>query len=141
MPRNPNDRCAVDWETRYGVDATGNLPTHRTKECLEDTIDLSTIQATFPWVGIQDFHYYHIKCPYSTEADVHLVRNVVNGSPTFWDNTNVISEAEIHTSTSGIMIRWSRGSKHGWLCVDPGCPFYEGTVSGSTTSGVNYFYI
>ena len=141
MPRSPQEICDVTWENRYGTIHDGNLPQRVTKECLESTITLSGVQAVFPWVGIDDFHYYHIKCPYSTEADIHLVRDTVKGSSTFWENTNVVSEAAIHTATSGITIRWSRGSKHGWLCVDPNCPFFLGTVSGATTGGVNYFYI
>ena len=145
MPRYPISTCG-----RGIVDC--NLPTHKTKECVSTVIsdsDLATIRNHFPWVGIEDFHYYHIKCPFSTEAGMHLVRNPYKNSPTYFQAVDVEGSATNHTVTSGIMIRFSRGSKHGWLCVDPNCPYYNGSATGTTlsgsvtfdTSGIPYFYI
>ena len=130
MPKFPSNTCRD-----YIVD--GNLPQHKIKDCVSTIIDdttMSGIRDFFPWVGIEHFHYYHFKCPYSTESEVHYVR----GSD-FLIN-DVVSEAVSHTSTSGLMIRHSRGVKHGWLCVDPICPYYNGTASGSI-AGTPYFYI
>jgi hypothetical protein len=142
MPRNPRDRCDVSWSTRYGTASgtEGNLPTHKTKECVSEVVTLSGVQAEFPWVTIADFHYYHIKCPYSTESPIHYRRDINRGSATYWQNIDVSAEAITHPTTSGIMIRHSRGSKYGWLCVDPDCPYYKGTASGSV-GGSPYFYI
>jgi len=143
MPRNPVDKKAVSWASRYGTTATNNLPQYYPEKYVSTIITpskLVQIQAEFPWVDLDDFHNYHVKCPYATEANVHLVRDTIVGSDTYWQNTNVINEVESHTLTSGVMIRHSRGSKHGWLCVDPNCPYYQGTVSGSI-AGSNYFYI
>lgn len=139
MPRDPRDRCSIGWNDRYGTTWSGNLPRHKTKECVEDAIDLPTIQAEFPWVGIEDFHFYHFKCPYATEASIHLRRDVSRSSLTYWQHINVANEAAAHAATSGIMIKYNRGSKYGWLCVDPECPYYKGTVSGST-GGIPYFH-
>jgi len=138
MPRNPADRCNVSWESRFGTTAIGNLPQYKVNTCIASTVDINAVQASAPWVSLDDFHYYHIKCPYSTESTMHLVRSTVGG---VWQTIDVESEAEDHTSTSGIMIRYARGSKYGWLCVDPVCPYYKGTVSGTTTSGNRYFYV
>jgi len=143
MPRNPLEKKAVSWESRYGTTISGNLPQYKVGIYIEDVITdsvLNQIQAEFPWVERNDFHYYHKKCPYATESNLHLVRNTAIGSSTYWQNTDVSGEVKYHTLTSGIMIRHSRGSRHGWLCVDPNCPYYGGTASGSV-SGTNYFYI
>jgi hypothetical protein len=143
MPRDPRQKCNRSWEDLYGTTASGNLPQYKTKECVSSVITelaLNYIQGYFPWVGIEDFHYHHIKCPYSTEAGIHMVMDRNIGSPTYWQGIDVSSETLSHTTTSGFMIRFSRGSKHGWLCVDPNCPYYQGTVSGSI-KGRPYFYI
>jgi hypothetical protein len=137
MPRNPKDRCNLSWQQRFGTTAIGNLPQYKINTCIEDTIDITTVQVEAPWVSLDDFHYHHIKCPYSTESSNHIVRN------NNWQFIDVESEAVSHTSTSGIMIKYSRGSKYGYLCVDPECPYYNGTVTTSgivTTSGSRYFY-
>lgn len=137
MPRNPVDRCAATWHDMYGTTSSGNFPTHKTKECVEDVVDLPTIQATFPWVTISDFHFYHFKCPYSNEADtgMNVVRDTDRNSLTYWQMVTVLPAGRAnHTSTGGMMIRHARGSKHGWLCVDPVCPYY-------VTNTTNYFYI
>ncbi len=139
MPRNPKDKCDTTWEEKYGTDLNGNLPQHKTKECVDDVIDLITIQSTFPWVSLADFHYHHFKCPYSIESNVHFIKDTDRNSFTYWQNKNVFTEAAAHVATGGLMIRFNRGSKYGWLCVDPECPYYKGTVSGST-GGIPYFY-
>jgi hypothetical protein len=139
MPRDPRDRCVVDWEDRYGTTVSGNLPQYKKNTCIEDTIDLVSIQAFAPWVNLSDFHYYHVKCPYSTATPWHYVLDTNPSSPTYWQSRDVANEAVEHTATSGIMIKHVMGSKNGWLCVDPQCPCFLGTVSGSY-SGVRYFY-
>jgi len=137
MPRNPKDRCDLSWKQRFGTTAIGNLPQYKINTCIEDTIDITTVQIEAPWVSLDDFHYHHVKCPYSTEASNHVIR-VISGNN--WQFVNVENEAVSHTATSGIMIKYVRGSKYGWMCVDPECPYYGGTVSGTTTSGSWYFY-
>ena len=145
MPRYPRNTCG------RGI-TNGNLPQYKTEECISTVITdaaLSGIRVHFPWVGIEDFHYHHIKCPFSTEAGMHLVKNTDRSSPTYFMAVNVLGSAISHTVTSGFMIRHSKGSKHGWLCVDPTCPYYNGVASGTTisgsvvfnTSGSPYFYI
>jgi len=134
MPRNPKDRCNLSWEQRFGTTAIGNLPQYKINTCIEDTIDINTVQIEAPWVSLDDFHYHHIKCPYSIEASNHMVKGIN------WQFVDVESEAVSHTATSGIMIRYARGSKYGYLCVDPECPYYNGTVSGTTVGGTWYFY-
>jgi hypothetical protein len=144
MPRKPNNSC--------GRVVDGNLPDYNVGKCIDNVITLAkltNIQNYFPWVGLEDFHYYHIKCPFSTESNMHYAKDMDRNSPTYFESVNVEGSAVSHTSTSGIMIRFSRGSKHGWLCVDPNCPYYKGTASGTTTSGninfdssgIPYFYI
>ena len=139
MPRNPVEKNSVDWEARYGTTISGNLPKYKTKECVSDIITntaLSGIQVNFPWVTISDFHYYHFKCPYSTEAKTHFVRDTDRQSDTYWQMVTISGSPVSHTTTSGLMIRFSRGSKHGWLCVDPICPYYNDPANG----GLPYFY-
>lgn len=133
MPRNPTDKCNLSWEQIFGTTATGNLPQYKTNTCIEDAIDINTVQIKAPWVNLDDFHYHHIKCPYSIESSNHIIRRN-------WQFIDVENEAVNHTATSGIMIRYNRGSKYGYLCVDPECPYYNATVSGTTTSGTWYFY-
>jgi len=143
MPRNPNDRCDVTWEERYGTTYSGNLPQYKRTECIEDTVTLSGgVWNAFPWVTYYDFHYHHIKCPYSTESTTHYVRNTNRGDPNYWKLEEVMPPEDIvnHVNTGGMMIRYSRGSKHGWLCVDPVCKYYLGTAAESP-GGVPYFYI
>lgn len=135
MPRNPVEKCDITFEDRYGSTTSGNLPTHKTKVCIENTINISAVQAEFPWVTINDFHFYHMKCPYSNEATVNYVRDTNKASATYWQMVEVVSvDRADHTTTSGMMIRHSKGSKHGWLCVDPDCPYYQ-------LNKRNYFYI
>ncbi|HEC64036.1 hypothetical protein LCGC14_0717080 [marine sediment metagenome] len=173
MPRNPVEKCEVTWDDRYGTTSSGNFAGHKTKECIEDVIDLPTIRAEFPWVAQHDsdyrrFHYYHFKCPYAfdredpvvyPQPDVHphLVRNLLDRtSDYYWTYIYSItggvityyevplSERSAHTATGGMMIKHIRGSRYGWLCVDPECPYYLGTATitptGLTIAGRNYFY-
>jgi len=139
MPRNPLDRCDVSWEDRVGTTASGNLPQYKVGVCIEDAVDIVSVQTEFPWVDIRDFHFYHIKCPYATESNWHFVTDNDITSLTYWQAIDVSGEAVPHTATSGIMIRDVMGSKHGWSCVDPACPYYLGTAIGSH-KGVRYFY-
>ncbi|MHA2218191.1 MAG: hypothetical protein ACXACY_19820 [Candidatus Hodarchaeales archaeon] len=127
MPRNPATKCDITFEDRYGSTTSGNLSTHKTKVCVSNAVDLQTIQAEFgTWITIADFHYYHIKCPYSTQADYNFVLDIDPSSATYWQPLAVPGGSQTdHTSTSGIMIRHSRGSKYGWLCVDPACQYYQ----------------
>ena len=135
MPRNPVEKCNITFEDRYGTTISGNLPTHKTKVCIENTINISAVQAEFPWVNINDFHFYHLKCPYSNEATINYVKDTDPSSPTYWQMVEVVAvDRTDHTTTSGFMIKYSRGSKHGWLCVDPACPYYQ-------LNDRNYFYI
>jgi hypothetical protein len=139
MPRNPIEKHNVSWENRFGTTISGNLPGYKENTCIEDAIDLVSIQTEFPWVKLQDFHYYHIRCPYATESSFHFVMDMNRNSPTFWGSIDVSGEISAHTSTSGIMIKNAVGSRNGWTCVDPNCPYYLGTASGSHR-GVRYFY-
>jgi len=125
MPRDPRDKCDVGWDERYGTTWSGNLPQWERTVCIEDTIDLDAIQAEFPWVKYTDFHFYHKKCPYSNESSIHYVRDTDRSSATYWQLETVLGgDRTNHTSTDGMMIRYSRGSRHGWLCVDPDCSYY-----------------
>ena len=135
MPRNPVDKCNVPWGTRYGTASgvEGNLPSHRIHKCVENEIDINAINSVFPWVRSTDFSFYHIKCPYSIESDFNYVRNLNKTSNDYWKANVAVSTAS-HTATAGMMIRYSRGSKHGWLCVDPNCPYY-------IDNGKPYFYL
>ena len=135
MPRNPVDKCNITWENRYGTTISGNLSQYNRTKCIEDIIDLDTVHSGgADWVTIYDFHYYHIKCPYSNEAEVHYVLNTDRNSPNFWKVEEVpVSGRADHTATSGIMIRHVKGNKYGWLCVDPNCPFF-------INNGQRYFY-
>jgi hypothetical protein len=137
MPRNPVEKCNVTWENRYGTQHTGNLPQFIANEpwC---NIDIDLI--TMPGITLTDFHFHHIKCPYSTQSAVNYVRDSEIGSPTYWEMVPTSGSLADHTATSGIMVRWSRGAKHGHLCVDDACPYYLGTASGIPYSGTRYFY-
>lgn len=125
MPRNPKEKCSVPWHVRYGTASgvEGNLPEWKRTDCIGSKVDLAAVQAEFPWVSIFDFHYYHMKCPYASEAELHYVRDIDKTSSDYWKRNVLVSHVP-HTTTSGMMIRQSRGSRHGWLCVDPDCPYY-----------------
>jgi len=144
MPRNPRNRCNVSWSQRYGTASgvDGNLPEYKRTECIEDKVTLAGgVWNAFPWVKYTDFHYHHIKCPYSNEADTHYVRNTTSSGDNYWTLEEVMPEDRVnHVNTDGMMIRYSRGSKYGWLCVDPVCKYYLGTATGSPGS-IPYFYV
>lgn len=153
MPRNPIEKASVSWEDRYGTTVSGNLAQYIVGACIEDVVDIDVVQAQpgMDWVELRDFHFYNVRCPYSytttisgdgivsREAYWPYVRDVNRSSPTYWMLIDVSSETALHTATNGIMIRYHRGSKYGWLCVDPNCPYYLGTASGSQP-GQRYFY-
>lgn len=146
MPRPRRTNCN-DWENLYGTTAVGNLGQYKIHECVESVVDLPAVQSGAPWVTIDDFHYYHIKCPYSNyDATVSgTASGSLNWAQTTVSGNRVLyfvqpADRAVHTATEGMMIRFSRGSAHGWLCVDPNCPYYLGTASG-TVGGTRYFYI
>ena len=134
MPRKPNTRCNLSWEDTHGTTASGNLPQYKatTPEC---GVDISSI--TYSEVQLSDFKFYHMKCPYSTEADSHYARITDKTDPNYFKmediSTGPIGLAS-HTATNGIMIKESRGRRHGWVCVDDNCPFYTSTSS-------RFFYV
>jgi len=134
MPRNPIKKCDSSWEDRYGTTASGNLPRYKITECVESVVDLPAVwSGGATWVRYTDFHYYHLKCPYSTESDLHYVRNIDRNDPNFWEYETLNSGSlAAHTATNAMMIRYVRGSKYGWLCVDPNCPYFVST-------GMRYF--
>ena len=135
MPKFPSNTCG-SYITK------GNLPTYKTKECVSSVVtssNLSQIKSYFPWIGIEDFHYFHIKCPFSIQSKMHYVKDTDLGSSTYFMTVDVGESLTDHTLTSGLMVRHSRGSNHGWLCVDPNCPYYGGTASGTTLSGTKVF--
>lgn len=146
MPRNPVEKCSVSWEARYGTTTSGNLSQHKASEdtvyttsgtvCSGIDPNLSGIMTGVEW---SDFHTYHMKCPYSTQSNFHYVYYTNPFESNYRQMYSVESSAVDHTHTQGIMIRWNRGSKYGWLCVDGDCPYYQGTVSGSV-AGTRYFY-
>ena len=133
MPRKPNSACDVTWENSHGTTSSGNLPQFKATNpgC---GIDVGSI--TYPGVRLSDFRFYHIKCPYSTQSSIHLVRNMDIGDPNYFTMEDA-SEGPYglvsHTSTSGVMIKEARGSVWGWVCVDDSCSYY-------TSTGLRYFY-
>ncbi len=134
MPRKPRTRCNLSWEDRFGTIADGNLPQYKVTMDLCG-VDISAI--TYPDIHMSDFHYYHMKCPYSVESELHYVRNTNINDVNYFDMEDVTSGTlglSTHTSTKGIMIKEQRGRKYGWLCVDPACPYHIAT-------GNYYFYI
>ena len=141
MPRNPVEKCNITFEDRYGSTTSGNLPTNK-NECIESLLGDPTIsgsniwqiQQEFDWVTVNDFHFYHVKCPYSNESVVNYVKDTNPNSSTYWQMVEIVPASRgYHIITSGFMIRHSRGSKHGWMCVDPDCPYYQ-------LNNINYFY-
>lgn len=147
MPRSPKSRrdfCQLPWEDKYGTTAEGNLPQYKRYECIGEAVDLHAVHSGgLPWVRINDFHHYHIKCPYGdyttfsgvVSGTLNYIRDTDTTSSGYWMMyQNDESERTLHTATSGMMIRYSRGSVHGWLCVDPDCWYFLNT-------GNRYFYI
>jgi len=137
MPRNLRDRCSLSWESRFGTTTSGNLPQYKPDEnpC---NIDIEAI--TMPGIALDDFHFYHVKCPYSTQAANGGVQTYVrDGRPlsdTYMQMIPVgINELTNHSATQGVMVRYGRVSKYGYLCVDDACYYHTTIVSGS-----RYFY-
>lgn len=143
MPRRPGS-CV----NTGGIN--GNLPEYKVNnnKC---NIDISKI--TMPGVKLSHFKEYHITCPFCDTPtglyEAHLVRNSNPFSANYWNFEVSVPphQRAAHTTTSGIMIRWSRGSKYGWLCVDDECPYYKGiTVEYNgedvviSNPGDRYFY-
>ena len=120
----------------------GNLPKFKAHDnwCnIPEPLQYGTTAGTatvMPGVKISDFRAYHIECPYSESALVNFVREatVSEGALTYNMRELTAGELSVHTATSGTMIRETRGSKHGWLCVDNNCSYYIST-------GNRYFYI
>lgn len=133
MPRNPQEKQNVSWEDRYGTIYEGNLPQYKRGQNL---CNINMSEITMPDVKLSDFHYYHLKCPYSTESLYHYVRDTDSSSPTYWEMILLPpgSFAD-HSGTKGIMIKRFQGSKSGWLCVDDKCPYYV------NIGGQRYFYV
>lgn len=142
MPRNPNDRINTTKEN-------GNLPQYKVGD---NNCNIDMSQITMSDITLNNFREYHIKCPFSTSSygidSMHLVRNSNMTSAYYW-NKLVVPEGQRsnHTVTSGIMAKWNRGSKYGWLCVDDNCSYYSGltvTYSGEaavvSNPGDRYFY-
>jgi len=123
----------IGWERYYGTTCSGNLPEYKPDENLCN-INMGGI--TMPGVTLDDFHYYHIKCPYSTQAaqggtNTYVI-DVNPFSPTYRQMILVgISELTNHSDTQGIMIRYNRGSKYGHLCPDDNCYYYTTVSIGS----------
>ena len=136
MPRNPKDRCDISWDVRYGTASgvLGNLPTYNRFKCIDDTINLTAINLSFPWVKKVHFNHYNLECPYSNEASLHYVRNIDVNSPDYWKLNILVIERSNHTATGGMMVKYHRGTAHGWLCVDPSCPYF-------INNGKPYFHI
>lgn len=140
MPRDPKDRCRIiqerGWKAIYGTTHSGNLPQYKVNQGCSDAIDMSKI--TIPWVKIDDFHYYHTKCPYSTQASGNnYVRITDPLDPNYLTYSGLgLDQLTDHEATGGAMIKCSRGSKRGWLCVDDNCYYYSTVCSGS-----RYFYV
>lgn len=132
MPRNKNYKCPSSWT--YGTDAVGNLPQYKVGQNLCE-VDMSLI--TYPGAKASDFRVYHIRCPYAIQAEQHFVRDVNINSSTYWEQLELsLLDLTNHVGTKGIMIRQSRGSRHGFLCIDDACPYY--LDSGGLK---RYFYI
>ena len=127
----------IGWARYYGTTYSGQLPRYKPDE---NPCNVNIDGITMPGVTLDDFHYYHIKCPYSTQAAQGGVQTYVRdtnpNSPTYMQMIPVgIDELTDHSDTKGLMIRYNRGSKCGHLCVDDNCYYYT-TIS----IGSRYFY-
>ena len=130
MPRNKNYKCPSSWQ--LGTTASGNLPQFKVGQNL---CEVNIAGITYPDITVSDFRVYHIKCPYSSQAEQHYVRDIDINSPTYWQQQELDSgDLADHQDTKGIMVVEHRGPKHGFLCVDDACPYYIST-------GKRYFYI
>ena len=128
----------IGWDAYYGTTISGNLPQYKPEQ---NPFNIDISQIIMPGVSIEDFRPCHMTCPYSTQSDYHYVRDDNPFSSTYRQLCEISDDDLVdHTVTSGIMIRYNRGSKYGYLCVDPNCPYYQGTVSG-IEGGSWYFYV
>ena len=133
MPRSPVEKCNVSWENRVGTTTSGNLPQFKVGQSV---CEVNIENITYPDVKLSDFRVYHIKCPYSTQADIHMIRNTTIGDPDYFKmNVSVSGSLSDHVDTGGIMIRENFGSVYGWTCVDDNCEYYT-----SVSVGQRYFY-
>ena len=125
----------IGWEQYYGTTNSGNAPRFlaTSNPCGVDVNALNSQLVSDLDIRGSDFRFYHIKCHYSTESDINQIVDKNKLSPTYGEWVDVSSTAS-HTVTSGIMIKFNRGSRYGWLCVDDACPYYQDT-------GRRYFYI
>jgi len=124
----------IGWERYFGTTASGNLSQYKVHDnpCGVDIESLNPQLVEDLNINDGSFRYYNMKCIYDSESGIHtyIDKNVL--SPTFGQPITV-SGLALHTVTSGIMVRYNRGSKYGWLCVDDACPYYINT-------GRRYFY-
>lgn len=131
MPRKPGDHCDLTWEQRVGSTLEGNLPQYKVND---NNCGVNINNITYPEVTVGDFRVNHKKCPYANEAFRHRVLDTDPSSPTYWTVLELdAGELSAHTDTKGIMIKESRGSVHGFVCVDDNCYYY-------TTYNKRYFY-
>jgi hypothetical protein len=119
----------IGWEDFYGTTFSGQIPDRRTDENL---CNINFDLLTFPGLTSADFHYFHRKCPYSANEDAfNYILDYDQSSPTYGQYVAVPTAQLVpHTATSGIAIRWNRGNKYGWLCVDDACSYYTTIASG-----------
>ena len=127
----------IGWEAYYGTTYSGQLPQYKPDE---NPCNVNIAGITMPDVTLDDFHYYHIKCPYSTQATQGGVQTyVIDVNPFSTTYMQMIpvgtDELTNHLDTQGLMIKYNRGSKHGHLCVDDSCYYYTTVLIGS-----RYFY-
>jgi len=126
----------IGWEEYFGTTTSGNLPQYRPvpNPCGVNIGALNPTLVNQLDIDDRSFRLHHIKCHYATEAGTHEIvdKNIL--SPTFGQMIAIgAGDIDLHTVTSGIMIKHNKGSKYGWLCVDDACPYYKNT-------GRRYFY-
>jgi len=124
----------IGWERYYGTTESGRLSQYKvhSNPCGVDVDALNPQLVEDLNINDGSFRYYNMSCIYATESDYHQYTDLNPISPTF-GQTITVSGLASHTVTSGTMIRYNRGSKYGWLCVDDNCPYYINT-------GRRYFY-
>jgi hypothetical protein len=126
----------IGWELYFGTTSSGNLGQYKVNSnpCGVDIGSLNPQLVDDLDINPGSFRFYHVNCIYAVESEIHQYTDRSPLSPTFGQTVTLSgSELDYHTVTSGIMIRYVRGSKHGWLCVDDNCPYYLNT-------GMRYFY-
>lgn len=122
MPRNPLDKKNDTWENCIGTLNLYNLPEYKVHDNL---CGINIDNITHPGVTINSFRVFHKKCPYSIQSNVHKVRNLNVLDPNYFKMEELDPAVFTdHSDTNGVMIRESRGSIHGNLCVDNNCYYY-----------------